>query len=159
MFSEILSNPSFVNYALISCILILIVWIIRLEIRISKLLFGKNGSSIEDSLVSAKENLEKLNQFQKEAMGYFENVEKRLKRSVQAIKTIRFNPFKGVGEGGNQSFSVSMVDEKGDGVVISSIYSRDRMSVFSKPLDKFESQFELTDEEKEVIKNSKESLK
>jgi hypothetical protein len=42
--------------------------------------------------------------------------------------------------------------------VISSLYSRDRVSVFSKPLKKFESNFELTEEEKEVIGTSKTNL-
>jgi hypothetical protein len=78
---------------------------------------------------------------------------------VQAVETIRFNPFKGIGEGGSQSFSTSFLSESGKGVVISSLYSRDRVSVFSKPLDKFESTFELTPEEKDVILNSKNSLK
>ena len=81
-----------------------------------------------------------------------------MKRSLQSVETVRFNPFKGSGEGGNQSFSTSFVSENGDGVVISSLYSRDRISVFSKPLSKFQSSFELTDEEKKVIEDSKKNL-
>jgi hypothetical protein len=113
---------------------------------------------LEDSIANAKENLEKLNLFQRESSLYFKNIEKRLHRSLQAIETIRFNPFKGTGDGGNQSFSTAFVSEDGDGVVISSLYSRDRVSVFSKPLKKFESNFELTEEEKEVIGTSKTNL-
>ena len=86
-------------------------------------------------------------------------MENRLQRSIQAVETIRFNPFKGTGEGGNQSFATSFLSENGDGVVISSMYSRDRVSVFSKPLAKFVSSFELMEEEKEVIANSKNQLK
>ena len=148
----------YITYGLVALIVILIGWIIRLEIKIRKLLSGKNGKSLEDSIVGALENLGKLNRFQREAISHFINVEKRLNRSVQAVETIRFNPFKGTGEGGNQSFSTSFVSENGDGAVISSLYSRDRVSIFSKPLSKFESGFELTEEEKEVIKNSKISL-
>lgn len=148
-------DPLIISYALIVCVLILIGWIIRLEIKINRLLLGKNSRSLEDSIVESHKNLEKLNQFQREVIEHFVNVEKRLGRSVQAVETIRFNPFKGTGEGGNQSFSTSFVSENGNGVVISSLYSRDRVSVFSKPLEKFGSTFELTEEEKEVIKNSK----
>ncbi len=138
--------------------MILIGWVIRLEIKMRRLLIGKNAQSLEDSIVTAKENLEKINEFQKEAVNYFTSVEKRLNRSVQAVETIRFNPFKGTGEGGNQSFSTAFVCGNGSGVVVSSLYSRDRVSVFSKPLSKFESNFELTEEEKEVVANSKKSL-
>ena len=152
------SNPLFITYGLILCIVILIGWIVRIEIKMWKLLRGKHAQSLEDSIVEAHKNLAKLNEFQRESIQYFIEVEKRLNRSVQAVETIRFNPFKGTGEGGSQSFSTSFLSENGDGVVISSLYSRDRVSIFSKPLIKFESSFELTDEEKEVVTGAKKNL-
>ena len=152
-------DPLYITYALIALNVILIGWTVRLEIKIKRLLFGQSGKSLEDSIVHSLENLDKLNQFQREAINHLIYIEKRLSRSIQSVETIRFNPFKGTGEGGNQSFSTSFVSENGDGVIISSLYSRDRISMFSKPLEKFESKFELTDEEKEVLKNSKQSLK
>ena len=99
-----------------------------------------------------------LNQEQQKIKEHLNDIEKRLKRSMQSVETIRFNPFKGTGDGGNQSFSTSFLNENGDGVVISSLYSRDRISLFSKPLSKFESNFELTGEEKGVIKEAKGKL-
>lgn len=146
-------------YVLVGLAVILIGWIIRLEIKVKKLLIGKDAKSLEDSIVSAKTNLEKLNLFQNEAILHFKNIEKRLNRSIQAVETIRFNPFKGTGDGGNQSFSTAFLSQNGDGVVISSLYSRERISVFSKSLEKFKSTFELTEEEKEVLNNSKNQLK
>ena len=156
--AEMTLDPTYIWYGLIALIVILIGWIVRLEMKMSKLLKGSSGKSLESSIFGALNNLEKLNNFQKEAINHFVNVEKRLNRSIQAVNTIRFNPFKGEGVGGGQSFSTSFTSENGDGVVLSSLYSRDRVSVFSKPLDKFESKFELTEEEKEVVKNSKQSL-
>jgi len=152
-------NSTYIIYGLFGAVFVLLVWIIRLEVKIKKLLFGKDSKSLEDSIIQSHKNLDKLNNFQKEAINHFVNIEKRLKRSVQAVSTLRFNPFKGNGEGGSQSFATSFVSENGDGVVISSLYSRDRVSIFSKPLSKFESQFETTAEEKEVIENSKNLLK
>lgn len=151
-------DPIYIIYSSILLLLILIGWIIRLEIKIKRLLRGKDAKSLEDSIVSSKKDIEKLNEFQKHVLDYFINIEKRLKRSIQAVDTMRYNPFKGTGDGGSQSFTTSFVSENGNGVVISSMYSRDRVSVFSKPLSKFESPFELTEEEKEVITNSKKNL-
>ena len=151
-------DPLYVTYALLGLIVILIGWIIRLEIKMGRFLKGKNGKSLEDSIVVGHKNLEALNEFQKAAVEHFLDIEKRLKRSMQSVETIRFNPFKGTGDGGNQSFSTSFLNENGDGVVISSLYSRDRISLFSKPLSKFESNFELTGEEKGVIKEAKGKL-
>lgn len=139
-------------------VVLLVGWIIRLEIKIKRLLIGKNAKSLEDSIIETKKNLEELNVFEQKAKEHFLSVEKRLNKSIQAVDTIRFNPFKGTGEGGNQSFATSFMSENGNGVVISSLYSRDRVSVFSKPIQKFSSTFELTEEEKQVLQNSKKIL-
>ena len=137
----------------------LLALIVRMHLKLRRFIKGKDAKSLEESIISAHENLDKLNEFQREAITYFMDVERRLGRSLQSVETIRFNPFKGTGEGGNQSFSTSFVSQNGDGVVISSLYSRDRVSIFSKPLNKFKSDFELTEEEKEVVANSKNTLK
>ncbi len=152
------SNPFFLIYIVSTVIVILIIWIVRLEVKLRKLLSGKDGKSLEDAIVKNKESIALLETFQKECVGYFKNIENRLKRSIQAVETIRFNPFKGTGEGGNQSFATSFLSERGDGVVVSSLYSRDRVSVFSKPLASFKSTFDLTEEESTVIDSSKKKL-
>jgi hypothetical protein len=148
-------DPLFVPFALSGCILILLGYAVYLQLKIRRFLKGKDAKSLEDAIVNALEDIKKIHNFQKESVAYFEDVEKRLSRSIQAVETIRFNPFKGTGEGGNQSFSTAFLSEKGDGVVISSLYSRDRISIFSKPLDKFNSEFELTDEERGVVEEAK----
>ena len=155
MVQVILSNSFFIPSALGSGILILMMYVIYLHTKVRKLMKGKDGKSLEETIVNSLEDIKKIHHFQKESLLYFEDVEKRLGRSIQAVETIRFNPFKGTGEGGNQSFSTAFLSEKGDGAVISSLYSRDRVSIFSKPLNKFESQFELTDEERGVVEEAK----
>lgn len=131
-------------------ILVLLILIINLYSRIKKLLRGKTGS-IEDSINFMIKHIEELENFKKESEDYLKLVEKRLRNSVQGVDTLRFNPFKGTGAGGNQSFSTAFINELGDGVVISSLYSSDRMSIFAKPLQKFQSTFELTEEEAKSI--------
>lgn len=145
-------------YSLLGLVLILTILFIRLENRFRKLLQGQNAKSLEGIINELHARVSQLNTFQSESIEYLKNIEARLKRSVQAIETIRFNPFKGTGDGGNQSFVTAFLSEKGDGVVVSSLYTRDRVSVFSKPIKKFISEFELTSEEKEAIKQAKESL-
>lgn len=156
--TNLLQNQLYVIYALSFVVLLLIGLVIRLNLKVKKLLIGKDAKSLEDSIVKAGENLNSLNVFQNDVIKHFKNIEKRLSRSIQAVETIRFNPFKGTGDGGNQSFSTSLLNENGKGVVISSLYSRDRISVFSKPIENFESQFELTEEESEVLNASKSTL-
>jgi hypothetical protein len=151
-------DPTYIAYGLAVIVLVLLAAVIRLSIRVGRLVSGKDGKSLEDGIAASRKSIEKLQAFEKEATDHFLNMEKRLSRSIQAVETVRFNPFPGNGEGGNQSFSTSFIAENGKGVVLSSLYSRDRVSMFSKPLDKFESAFELTEEEKQVVDTGKKSL-
>jgi len=63
---------------------------------------------------------------------------------------IRFNPFNETG--GNQSFSVAILDGNDCGIVISSLFSRNENRVYGKPIKNGVSEFPLTDEEKEAIR-------
>ena len=146
-------------YVLLGLLAILLIWIIRLEIKLHHLLIGSGSKNLDQSLASINKYLTGLIKFKEEEERYLIGVEKRLRRSLQATETVRFNPFKGTGTGGTQSFATSFLNEEGNGVVFSSLYAHDRMSIFSKPLVEFGSSFELTGEEKAVISKSKESLK
>lgn len=153
--------PDFVLYfagiAILICIVFLF-FLIYLNSRINKLLGGSSAKSIEDSLVKMKENIDSLTQFKEESVKYLRAMEERVKRSTQSIETIRFNPFKGTGDGGNQSFCTAIINENGDGVILSSLYSRERVSIFSKPVKNFSPEYELTEEEKSALAKAKENL-
>ncbi len=126
--------------------------------KLKNLLGGKNAKNIEEAMKEIRTELQRSETFQKEALAYFEDIDARLKRSIQGIETVRFNPFQGTGTGGNQSFSTVFINEHGNGVVLSGLHSRDRISIFSKPLKGFISEFELSDEEKGVMRKAQESF-
>lgn len=130
---------------------ILIAWIIRLEMRLSRLLAGKNGKSLEDSILFIKNETEQLRIAQKNSDIRYTDLRARLRRSIQRIETTRFNPFRGTGSGGNQSFVTAFTDEDGNGVIVSGLYARDSVSVYAKPIKTFSSEFNLSDEEKGVL--------
>lgn len=138
--------------------LLLLIAVVFLHVRVSRLLKGKDAKTLEDSWNTMSKDLEKLEAFSKKAQEYFKTVEKRVSRSPQAVETIRFNAFKGDGLGGNQSFATTLLNEHGDGVVISSISSRERTSVFAKPIKGFTSTIELSEEERQSIEASKQKL-
>jgi hypothetical protein len=152
-------NTELSVYILIGVALVFLLWNIRLEVKLRRLLSGKDSKSLEDTIIHIREGHDELCSFRREVEQYLELVEERLIRSVQGIETIRFNPFKGTGGGGNQSFSTAFINERGSGVVISTLYARDRMSFFSKPVDNFTSTHELTSEEKETIEKARTSMR
>jgi hypothetical protein len=99
----------------------------------------------------------------KEVLTYIRNIEKRINDisekldftrkmagiSLQKVGVVRFNPFKDMG--GDQSFSIALLDFQNNGLVISSIYSREGNRVYTKPIKNGESEYQLSDEEKEAI--------
>lgn len=125
---------------------------IKSKNRIARLLNGKNSHDIDEVLLKIYKNISSLDQFRTKIISDIGIMNKKISRSTQSIETIRFNPFKGTGAGGNQSFATAFLNENGDGVVLSSLYSSDRVSIFAKPIVNLESTYELTEEESHAIK-------
>lgn len=143
---------------LILLIVVLATLVIRLEYKMKRFLVSKSARTIDDSLNDINERTKEIERFRTELELYLNTVEIRLRKSVQAVHTLRFNPFKGTGGGGNQSFATAFVNEEGNGVVISSMYSREHVSVFSKPIKKFIPEFELSEEESTVLSEARKNL-
>ncbi len=68
---------------------------------------------------------------------------------VGRVGVVRFNPFQETG--GDQSFSIALLDDHGNGVVITSLYTRDGTRIYAKPLEQGRSSYPLMDEEEEAI--------
>lgn len=139
-------------------IVILFIWIIWLQNKLGKLLVGKS-KNLDDSMALITKEIAELKKFRGTAEETFKNNDARLKKTISGVETIRFNPFKGDGSGGNQSFATAFLNEEKDGVIISSMYGRERMSIFSKPIKNLISEYELTTEEKEAMNRAKDSIK
>ncbi len=140
-------------YILFALFGILLIWIIILELRLRKFFSGSDTKSLEATIKKVYEQNSNLIETQKEINIHLEKMDVKIRRSVRDIKTIRFNPFAEEG-GGKQSFATALINDNGDGVILSSLYSRDRMSIFAKPIKNNKSEFELTQEEKEVLEQN-----
>jgi heme exporter protein D len=68
---------------------------------------------------------------------------------VRHVGLVRFSPFHDTG--GDQSFSLAILDGHRDGVVISALHSRQESRLFAKPIASGSSQYHLTDEERRAI--------
>ncbi len=149
-------NPNYFYIIGSVAVLLLGIWIFLIELRLKKFFRGKRAKDLESVLISLSDELKKLNISKEKIEKYMETVEKRLKKSVQGTGIIRFNPFEDAGS--NQSFSVAFLNEEGDGVVISSLYSREKVSVYAKHIKEGKSEYPLSEEEKGAIKNAQYEL-
>lgn len=133
-------------------LLIGIFWMVNTEKRLKRFFLGKKAKDLEDTIVILENEIAKLDKARMKIEQELVVVNSKLKKSIRGVETIRFNPFPD--QGSNQSFAIGVLNEDGDGVVLSSLYSRERMSVFAKPVKGGKSEYELTAEEKEVLKRA-----
>lgn len=154
------SDPLIIAIIILSIITtILLIVVVNLHRKLKRFLIGIDSKHISDSLDSVSKDLKDLQSFKSELETYLEEVERRLRKSIQSVHTIRFNPFKGTGGGSNQSFATTLISEEGDGVIISSLYSREHVSVFAKPLKGHATEYELSDEESDSLEKAKNGLR
>lgn len=132
---------------------VLAFFVFRANSRVNALLQGKDAKSLEDSFKYLAEEIKRMNENEAITEKTLKNFNARIKKSLTGCKTIRFNPFPE--SGGNQSFAIALLNEEGDGLILSSLYSREKMSVFAKPIKKGISEFELTTEEKQALEQAK----
>ena len=71
---------------------------------------------------------------------------------IQKVGMIRYNPFKSIG--GDQSFSIALLDQNNSGFIITSLYTQEGNRVYSKPVIKGKSSYKLSSEEEEAIKKA-----
>ncbi len=110
--------------------------------------FGKKKKTLEN----AEEIMAEINNLAGRIDGLSSEIKKLQERSrsfVQKVGIVRFNPFSDVG--GDQSFSIALLDENNDGVVITSLYSRNDNRVYAKPIKNSQSAYLLSEEEKQAL--------
>jgi len=74
-------------------------------------------------------------------------------RSLQRVGFVRFNAFPDVGS--ELSYALAVVDGRGNGFLVSSIYSREEVRTYAKAIRSFSGDKDLSDEERRAIELAK----
>lgn len=117
--------------------------------RLKKLFKGGKAQNIDDILVAYRVAIEDIYESLDKTKETIDNHENRIKKSVKTPKTIRFNAWGDMS--GAQSFTTKITDEEGNGVIMSTLYAREKTSIFAKPITNWSAEQELSDEEKELL--------
>jgi len=136
----------------------LLIWIIILQIQLSRLkkknrdFFAESSvKNIEQLVLAHSKNLKLLDKDIQELYNISNQINNLAGRGLHKFGLIRFNPFKDVG--GDQSFSLALLNGKNDGITISSLFTREGARIYSKSIiGGVSEKHPLTEEEKEAIK-------
>lgn len=121
----------------------------KLKQRIESALGGADTKSIEQSLNQYFKRIQELELKATDAADGINRLGKQVDLASQKISIVRFNPFGDTG--GDQSFSLAVLDTNNSGYVLTSIHGRENTRTYIKPIDMGVSKYTLSKEEKQAI--------
>ncbi|GGG26835.1 DUF4446 family protein [Paenibacillus abyssi] len=135
---------------------ILIVWLLMIGRRLSKMRKRYMQMMADTEVHNLEQVIVDLQHSHRQQEEQLALQTKELKIIAEALKKVkgnvgilRYNAF--AEQGSDMSFSLAIVNEHQDGVIISGIHSREETYVYAKPLKQGESNYALSPEERKAI--------
>lgn len=145
----ILGGMAIIILLLFILVIILFKSINKLENRYRKLMRGTSSKNLEELIISKLDNIEQSNQKSEEALARCEEIRNNMRECIQKVAIMRYKAFEDVGS--DLSFSIAILDENNDGIMLTGIYGREESTTYAKPIDKGISRYDLSEEEIYVL--------
>ncbi len=132
-----------------------IVMLVRMHKRLGVFMQGKDGESLEATLHWLTQKVASIDDtlvHHKEALEF---IDKRVSKSIRGYSLIRYDAY--VGAGGEQSFSSGLLDEEGNGFILSVVSNRSHTGVYAKKVIEGIAESSLTEEETLALNEAKKS--
>ncbi len=133
--------------------IILAIGFIRLDRKYRSIFKKTNSVSVDEVLLSLIHATEDLEAGAKQHEQVLSAHDARIRASIKRAEVIRFNAWDDIK--GEQSFTTGFINENGDGVIVSSLYARDKTSIFAKTVTAWTTNQTLTEEEKQLLETAK----
>ncbi len=125
----------------------------KLNRRQTLMLRGVDGGSLENLLLDYSQQVPSFKGGLDRALTTSQANEAALRQTLRRVGLYRYDAFANVG--GMQSFSLALLDEAANGIVLTGLYSRQDMRVYAKPVIKGSSDIALTLEEQRAISEAR----
>lgn len=130
------------------------------KLRVSYLKFMNklgNGNNLEEMMKNYIKKVKEVETKNEEIISFCKVLDENMKKCTQKIGIVRYNAFKDTGS--DLSFSLAILDDYNNGVVLNGIYARDSSNIYAKPIENGESKYVLSNEEKEAINRAINNIK
>ena len=117
--------------------------------RISRFMKGKEAASLEDEIVALFEDNEIIKKTTEKNQKDINNIYKRLSFCFQKVGIIKYDAFNQMG--GQLSYSIALLDEDNNGILLNSVHSTDGCYSYSKEIRNGKCKLELGEEEQMAI--------
>ncbi|MDD6793977.1 MAG: DUF4446 family protein [Clostridiaceae bacterium] len=145
----ILCGMAVIIFLLLILVISLFKAVNRVEARYRKMMRGVSNKNLEEMIIEQLDNIEKANVNSEEALKKCDDIREKVKECVQKVAIMRYKAFEDIGS--DLSFSIAILDEHNDGVMITGIYGRQESTTYAKPIDKGISRYDLSEEEIHVL--------
>lgn len=145
----ILGVMSIILLLLFILVIILCKSVSKLENRYRKLMRGTSGKNLEELIISHLDEIQKSNEKSDEALERCKEIRNNMKECVQKVAIMRYKAFEDVGS--DLSFSIAILDENNNGILLTGIYGRQESTTYAKPIDNGISRYDLSEEETCVL--------
>jgi len=137
------------------CFLLVLILMLRLRRVRREYMFLRGESGERDLLKTVGESVGKARAVE-EKINLVANAQEDLasvgRLAVQRFAVVRYDAFEDMG--GQLSFSAALLDDYGDGIVITSINGRTETRTYAKPVRAMKSQHNLSEEERAAIESA-----
>ncbi len=142
------------SYCILALVLVdavMVVLYIGLRKRIASIFRG-GSMDLEEALRSLQAQHDALHAVVDEHGRHIASLEELVPKDLSTVGLVRFNPF--ADAGGDQSFALALLNREASGIVISSLYGREINRIYAKSIEKGESKYQLSDEERQAIEQA-----
>lgn len=124
-----------------------------LKSKYKRLTKGSSGKNMEHIIVEHINKLEDVQQMLGDTNNRIEMLDNKIKACVQKVGFIRYNAFKDTGS--DLSYSIALLNENDDGVIITGIHGRAESVSYAKSVSKGKSKYSLSVEELQALERAK----
>ncbi len=140
----------FITLSISTAWLLVLTYLYFDSVKHYKQLSINRGESLDKAVNLIFKGLEQLHTEIERTKIKVSQIEKAQVKHIQRVAMKRFNPFDDTG--GNQSFSMAILDANNDGIVFSSLHGRSGTRLYAKPIKMGkQADYELSIEEQEVV--------
>ena len=124
----------------------------KIQRRVDTLTRGKDTESMEDIILNFFERIESLENEEENTKSDIKEIKNNLKITYQKTGLVKYDAFREMS--GALSYSLALLDKENNGVLISSMYSREGCYSYAKDVVNGKCKINLSEEEEEALKQA-----
>ena len=149
-------DPAYIMIGISAVLILLIILYLVCIVKMKKLrkayncfMKGKDMESMEEVLMKQFDRIEVLEEADREKRKEINSLKILMQKSYQKAGLVKYDAFREMS--GKLSYALALLDQNDNGVIVTSMYSRDGCFSYAKEVIMGESKINLSEEEQEAL--------